>query len=123
MDKTSTPSGPVATMADVRRGGDVVFFFFPLLTTGSLSQDRVCLVTGIYAAGSGTAPWSLKRGAFGHFFGEFGGVVSPSQQFLQLARLPATLPLPPYFVLCPIRKVVAWAAFQRAAGRQLPVRY
>lgn len=27
MDKTSTPSGPVATMADVRRGGDVVFFF------------------------------------------------------------------------------------------------
>lgn len=29
MDKTSTPSGPVATMADVRRGGDVVFFLFP----------------------------------------------------------------------------------------------
>lgn len=83
MDKTSTPSGPVATMADVRRGGDVVFFF-SLLTKGSLPQDRVCLVTGIYAAGSGTTPWSLKRGAFGHFFGEFGGVVSPSQQFYHL---------------------------------------
>lgn len=27
MDKTSTPSGPVATMADVRRGRDVVFLF------------------------------------------------------------------------------------------------